>query len=73
MERYTTLFAQQNAGTKKSSFLKAYLHGKFAFFKSYILKRGFLMGKEGFIISYYNANTAFYKYLKLAEINKKCS
>ena len=43
----------------------------FAFFKSYILQRGFLAKKEGFIISLYNANTAFYKYLKLEELNSK--
>ncbi len=65
MQAYTTLFAQQKKG--KSSLLKAILHSKFAFFKSYVLKRGFLGGKEGYIISSYNAHTAFYKYLKLSE------
>jgi len=71
MGKYSTLFALQNKNKKKSSLLKAILHGFFAFFKSYIIKRGFLAGKEGFIISSYNANTAFYKYLKLMEINFK--
>ncbi len=65
MQAYTTLFAQHKKG--KSSLLKAILHSKFAFFKSYVLKRGFLGGKEGYIISSYNAHTAFYKYLKLSE------
>jgi len=74
MQNYSELFASQNVGKKKSSFSKALLHGSFSFIKSYLLKRGFLMGKEGFIISVYNANTAFYKYLKLSEYNKqKCS
>jgi len=74
MSKYSTLFALQNKNKKKSSLSKAILHGIFSFFKSYIVKRGFLAKKEGFIISLYNANTAFYKYLKLAEINskKKC-
>jgi len=73
MQDYSELFALQNIGKKKSSFSKALLHGSFAFFKSYLLKRGFLMGKEGFVISAYNANTSFYKYLKLSEYNKqKC-
>lgn len=71
MSKYSTLFAEQNKNNKKSSLSKAISHGFFAFFKSYILKRGFLAKKEGFIISLYNANTAFYKYLKLAEINSK--
>lgn len=74
MQSYSTLFAEQNQGRKSSSPCKATLHGLFAFFKSYILKRGFLGGYEGFAISVYNANTAFYKYLKLYEANqKRCS
>ncbi|NGX27908.1 MAG: SPBc2 prophage-derived glycosyltransferase SunS [Candidatus Anoxychlamydiales bacterium] len=71
MSKYSDLFAKQNKNKKKSSLFKAILHGLFAFFKSYIIKRGFLAKKEGFIISIYNANTAFYKYLKLSEINSK--
>lgn len=71
MQKYSTLFASQNKGKIKSSFSKALFHGAFAFFKSFILKKGLFGGKEGFIISFYNANTAFYKYLKLYEINKK--
>jgi len=73
MQRYSDLFAKQYQGKKKSSLFHAIYHGFFAFFKSYILKRGFLGGKEGFVISVYNANTAFYKYLKLAEANQQCS
>ncbi|MDX8431799.1 MAG: glycosyltransferase family 2 protein [Candidatus Algichlamydia australiensis] len=66
MQRYSELFAKQNAG-KKSSLFKALKHGAWAFFKSYIIKRGFLDGKQGYIISAYNGQTAYYKYLKLAE------
>lgn len=73
MLRYSDLFAQQYQGKKKSSIWHAIFHGAFAFFKSYILKRGIFGGTEGFEISIYNANTAFYKYLKLAEANRKCS
>lgn len=70
MQTYSTLFAKQNEGRRSSSLGKAVLHGIAAFFKSYIIKRGFLGGTEGFEISVYNANTAFYKYLKLAEANR---
>lgn len=69
MQKYSTLFAEQNRYKGSSSLTKAILHGAFAFFKSYILKRGFLCGAEGFIISMYNAHTAYYKYLKLWEAN----
>lgn len=69
MQHYSDLFAKDFQGKRKSSLFKAISHGFFAFFKSYILKRGFLGGAEGFIISVYNGNTAFYKYLKLMEKN----
>ena len=67
MQHYSTLFAKQHAGKKKASVFTAITHAFFAFFKSYFLKRGWLDGKEGFIISLYNGNTTFYKYLKLME------
>lgn len=71
MQSYSDLFAKQNAGKRSSSPWKAMTHAWFTFFKSYILKRGFLGGYEGFLISAYNAHTAFYKYLKLYEANRK--
>jgi glycosyltransferase involved in cell wall biosynthesis len=69
MQTYSTLFAQQNKNKKSSSLFKALTHGFFAFVKSYVIKQGFLGGYEGFVISAYNAHTAYYKYLKLYEIN----
>lgn len=71
MQTYSSLFAEQNAGKKKSSLQKAILHGIGAFLKNYFLKRGFLGGREGFIISLYNAQTTYYKYLKLAWRNSE--
>lgn len=70
MQSYSELFAEQNRGKKSSSPIKAILHGFFAFFKSYVLKKGFLGGYEGYVISTYNAHTAYYKYLKLYEKNR---
>lgn len=72
MERYSTLFAKQYRHKRKSSPLIAFQHGIVAFFKSYFLKKGFLGGFEGFLISAYNGHTAFYKYLKLYQENKCC-
>ena len=71
MQVYSELFARQYKGRRQSSVTRAVLHGVFAFFKSYVLKRGIIGGREGFIISVYNANTAFYKYLKLWERNRE--
>lgn len=69
MERYSTLFAEQNLNKRKSSPFIAFYHGLGAFLKSYLIKRGFLGGYEGFLISVYNGHTAFYKYLKLYQAN----
>ncbi|MBM3183689.1 MAG: glycosyltransferase family 2 protein [Chlamydiae bacterium] len=69
MQLYSTLFARQNQG-KTSSLSKALFHGFFAFMKNYFFKRGFLGGRRGFVISVYNAHTTYYKYLKLAFLNK---
>ena len=70
MQSYSTLFAEQYRGKRKSSPLKAISHGVFAFIKCYFLKLGFLGGYEGFVISTYNGHTAYYKYLKLYEANR---
>lgn len=69
MQTYSTLFAEQHQARKRSSLCKALLHSWSAFLKSYFFKLGFLNGKEGFIISVYNGHVAFYKYLKLDELN----
>lgn len=69
MQSYSELFVKQHRGKRSSSLKKAISHGFFAFFKSYFLKKGFLGGYEGFLISAYNGHTAYYKYLKLYEAN----
>lgn len=68
MQNYSTLFALQNQKKRPVSLFQALLHGWFAFFKSYLLKRGFLDGKEGLVISLYNGHATFYKYLKLSTL-----
>lgn len=73
MEHYSTLFAEEKAGKKPSSPSIALIHGLSAFLKSYLLKKGFLGGYEGFLISLYNGHTAYYKYLKLYHRNADLS
>lgn len=68
MQHYSSLYASQHH-SKRSSFFKAFTHSLFAFLRSYFVQRGFLLGAEGFIISVYNSNSVFYKYLKLCEEN----
>ena len=70
LDRYSTLFAQDNVGNKKSSPLKAILNAHYSFFKTYILKRGFLDGYAGLVIAFSHMATNLYKYMKLYEMNK---
>lgn len=71
LDRYSTIYANDNVGKKKSSPTKAILNGIFSFFKTYFLKRGFLDGYAGLIIAFSHMATNFYKYMKLYELNKK--
>ena len=70
MQTYSSLFALQHSQVKQAGVLSALMHSWWAFLKSYVLKRGFLGGREGLVISLYNAHTTFYKYLKLSDICK---
>ncbi len=69
MDRYSTLYAEENVGRKKSSPLKAITSSIFAFFKIYLIKKAFLDGYMGLVISYSRASVVFYKYMKLYEKN----
>jgi glycosyltransferase involved in cell wall biosynthesis len=68
-DRYSTLFATDNVGKKTSSPAKAFFNGLYSFFRTYVLKRGFLDGYAGLIIAFSHMATNFYKYIKLYEMN----
>lgn len=70
-DHYSTLFAKNNAGKKRSSPLKAILNGAYSFIKTYFFKRGFLDGYVGLVIAFSHMVTNFYKYIKLYELNKE--
>jgi len=70
MQKYSTLWANENKNIKKSSPSKAFFRAMFSFVKNYFFQKGFLYGYEGLIISISNANGVFYKYMKLYEVNK---
>lgn len=71
LDRYSTIFAEDNVGKKSSSPLKALLNAKFSFIKTYFFKRGFLDGYAGLVIAFSHMATNFYKYIKLYELNKE--
>ncbi len=71
MQYYSTLWAIDYHGKKRSSPLKAAVRSIFAFMKFYLFKKGFMSGYEGLLICITNTNAVFYKYMKLYELNKK--
>ncbi len=50
---------------RKSSLGRAVWHGAWTFFRTYVLRAGFLDGREGFMLAVTNAEGAYYRYLKL--------
>lgn len=70
LDRYSSIFAEDNKGKKNSSPSKAFFNALFSFTKTYIIKRGFLDGYAGLIIAFSHMATNFYKYIKLYELNK---
>jgi glycosyltransferase involved in cell wall biosynthesis len=64
--RYSTAGAQTlfKQG-KKASLGKALGHGLWAFFRTYVLRLGFLDGRMGLVLAISNAEGTYYRYLKL--------
>ena len=54
---------------KKSSVTKAMTHASWCFIRGYFFRRGFLDGKEGFLLALSNALGTFYRYTKLLYLN----
>lgn len=71
VDRYSSLFAENNAGKRSSSPAKALINAGYSFFRTYIIKRGFMDGYPGLVIAFSHMATNFYKYIKLYEKNKE--
>ena len=67
MNAYSTAGARTLAAKGKTASVSvAAIRGLWMFFRVYILKRGFLDGREGFLLAVLNAEGTFHKYAKLA-------
>lgn len=68
IDRYTTLWAEQAyaEGQRAGALAAAFTCG-WAFFRNYVLRRGFLLGSAGLTVSTLNAYYTFAKMAKLAE------
>ncbi len=65
LNKYSSYSAQIRLSEKKTiSFSRVLINTSWMFFRCYILQKGFLDGKMGFIMAAYNAQGAFYRGLK---------
>lgn len=65
MDRYSTAGAAMIAARgKRVSFMSGICHGLWTFFRTYILRAGFLDGREGFLLAVANAEGTYYRYMK---------
>jgi len=65
MNRYSTAGAAMMCDRGESSSIsRAVTHGLWSFFYSYIMRRGFLDGREGFMLAVSNAEGTYYRHLK---------
>jgi hypothetical protein len=71
VDAYSTASAKQAyARGRRSSVAGALGHGAWAFFRTYVIRRGFLDGAHGLALSISNAETSYYKYLKLWQMQQ---
>lgn len=71
LDAYSSAGAQQrHAAGQRGSFGMALARGFWAFCRTYVLRRGFLDGRTGFMIAIFNAQTVYYRFLKLAYLNQ---
>jgi glycosyltransferase involved in cell wall biosynthesis len=65
MDRYSTAGAEQMLAAGKSvSFMSGIFHGLWTFVRLYVLRMGFLDGREGFLLAVANAEGTYYRYMK---------
>lgn len=67
--RYSTAGAEMALAKGRRSSLKlAVLKGMVAFVRTYVLRRGFLDGREGFMLAVSNAEATYYRQVKLMHL-----
>ena len=72
MTSYSTAGAKMMLARGKSASLSsAVFHGLWTFSRTYVLRAGFLDGREGFMLAVSNAEGAYYRYLKLMLLAEK--
>ncbi len=72
LDAYSTAGARKlhDAG-RRGSLSQAILRGCWAFFRTYVLRLGFLDGRRGFLLAFSNAEGTYYRYVKLWLMGRK--
>ena len=66
MNRYSSgRAADLVARGRRGGLGRAVGHGLWAFVRTYVVRRGFLDGRLGFVLAVHNAETSYYRYLKM--------
>ncbi|HUP91529.1 MAG TPA: glycosyltransferase family 2 protein [Solimonas sp.] len=72
MNRYSSLGAgQAHRDGKRATPLTAWARGAWAFVRTYVLRLGLLDGSAGWMLALYNAQTTYYKYIKLWKLGSR--
>ncbi|HEV7800109.1 MAG TPA: glycosyltransferase family 2 protein [Burkholderiales bacterium] len=72
MNAYSTAAAHMKMQQgKRGTLVTAVAHGVWAFFRTYVLRLGFLDGREGFMLAVANAEGSYYRYVKLMLLTER--
>jgi glycosyltransferase involved in cell wall biosynthesis len=72
VNRYSSAGAQMMvADGRAGSLTSAVAHGVWTFMRTYVLKAGFMDGREGFMLAVSNAEGVYYRYLKAWLLGKR--
>jgi glycosyltransferase involved in cell wall biosynthesis len=64
VDSYSTAGAKTLASKRRVSFTSGIAHGLWSFLRAYIVRFGFLDGREGFLLAVANAEGTYYRYMK---------
>src|SRR5262249_22902366 len=72
MDRYSSAGARQLvASGRHVLFISGFLHGLWTFLRTYVVRAGFLDGREGLLLAILNAEGSYYRYMKAWQMQRQ--
>jgi glycosyltransferase involved in cell wall biosynthesis len=72
MDRYSSAGAEQMvASGRRVTFASGFVHGLWTFLRTYVLRAGFLDGREGLLLAILNAEGTYYRYMKAWQLVRR--